>query len=108
MARFITIDNNSGFIFGDTSAELVNRQSDWTAKSEADIIEAVRLLDEAIGETGREYAYHRANPRSTVTGYHVYDASGDQVACVQDGQDGEMIEAVERDCEYLGFVEVVA
>ena len=56
---------------------------------------------------GREYVYHRASPRSTVTGYHVYDASGDQVACVQDGQDREMIEAVERDCEYLGFVEVV-
>jgi hypothetical protein len=108
MARFITIDNNSGFIFGDTAAELVSRQSDWTAKGEADIIEAVRLLDESTGESGRQYVYHHADPRSTVTGYHVYDASGDQVACVLDGQDRETIDAVESSCDYVGFVEVVA
>jgi hypothetical protein len=108
MARFIIIDNNSGFIFGDTADRLTGRQSDWIEKSEADILEAVELLDEEINDGWRAYKYHRANPRSTVTGYHVYDASGDQVPCVQDDQDRETIDAVESSCGYLGFVEVLA
>lgn len=51
MARFIIIDNNSGFIFGDTADNLVGKQSDWTAKNEADILEAVQLLDGQDRET---------------------------------------------------------
>jgi hypothetical protein len=108
MARFILIDNNSGHIFGDTADYACAMQSDWIAKSESDLIEAARVLDESIGEHGRKYSFHSRNPRSTVTGYDVYDASRDQVVCVQDGQDREMIDEVESSCDYLGFVEVLA
>lgn len=49
----------------------------------------------------------RHNPRTTETGYDVYRADingSDAVPVVQDGQDRETIEAVERDCEYVGFI----
>lgn len=102
MARYILIDSNSGYIFGDTADFAANRQSDITS-----ISDAARMLDESIGEYGRSYSELSRNPRSTQTGYHVYraDINGSEaVPVVQDGQDQEMIEAVERDCEYVGFV----
>ena len=101
MARYILIDNSSGYVFGDT-AVYAGGQSDLTP------IAAARLLDESIGVYGREYVEHSINPHTTATGYHVYraDISGSEVvAVVQDGQDAETIEAVQRDCQYLGFVE---
>lgn len=101
MTRYILIDSNSGYIFGDTADFAANRQSDITS-----IIDAARMLDESIGEHGLRYAELSRNPRSTQTGYYVYRADIDDteaVPVVQDGQDQETIDAVERDCEYVGF-----
>ena len=54
MTRYILIDSNSGYIFADQEAD--------------DPIEACRLFDESIGETGRRYA---EDPHGT-SGYYVY------------------------------------
>jgi hypothetical protein len=102
MARYILIDRSSGYIFGDTADYLGGRDP-------SSITEAARLLDESIGERGRDYeelprAEHEGR---TLTGYDVYRADIDgseAVAAIQDGQDQETIEAVERDCQYAGFV----
>ena len=67
MTRFILIDNNSGFIFGD-SADLNGKIFSGTE------VEFARALDESIGEYGRDYALTH-NPRNTSTGYHVYAAT---------------------------------
>lgn len=101
MPRYILIDNYSGYIFGDT-ADL-----DGWNDTERTPVDAARLLDESIGELGREYTLIGHNPRDTSTGYHVYRADvdgSDAVTVVTDGQDREVIEAVERDCEYVGYV----
>lgn len=103
MPRYILIDNNSGYIFGDSADFAAGNQSDLTPT------EAARLMDESIGEHGREYRELSSVPRDTRTGYAVYraDINGSEaVPVVQDGQDREMIEAVERDCEFVAFVEV--
>lgn len=89
MARFILIDRNSGYIFGDTADFAAGKQSDLTPAG------AVALLNEHIGAD------------EAAEGYEVYraDINGSEaVPVVQDGQDKEMIEAVQRDCEHLGFV----
>ena len=103
MARYILIDSNSGYIFGDTADFAAGRQSEITS-----IADAARMLDASIGEHGRNYVEHTRNPRTTVSGYDVYRADvngGEAVAVVQDGQNRDVIEAVQRDCEYVGFVE---
>jgi hypothetical protein len=103
MPRYILIDNNSGYIFGDSADFAAGNQSDLTPT------EAARLMDESIGEHGREYRELSCMSRDTRTGYAVYraDINGSEaVPVVQDGQDREMIEAVERDCEFVAFVEV--
>lgn len=102
MPRFILIDNNSGYIFGDSADFASGNQSDLTP------VEAARLLDESIGEHGREYSELSSQPRDTRTGYAVYRADIDgseAVPVVYDGQDQETISAVERDCEFVAFVE---
>lgn len=99
MARFILIDNCSGYIFGDTADFMANRQSG------ASPTEAARALDESIGEHGRAYEeVGRRELASNETGYHVYRADvggSDAVATVENGQDRETIDAVLRDCEYV-------
>lgn len=99
MARYILIDNCSGYIFGDTA-------DFFTASTSALIpIEAAAALDASIGEHGRTYEdVSRSALASNETGYHVYRADvhgSDAVVVVHDGQDAETIEAVERDCEYV-------
>lgn len=104
MARYILIDNNSGYIFGD-SADLDGRIFEGSA------LEFAKALDEHIGGEPREYVEHRAYPSTTASGYHVYraDVNGsDAVTVVWDGQDQETIDAVVRDCRYEGFIETMA
>lgn len=103
MARYILIDNNSGYIFGDSADFASGRQSEIESLSDA-----ARMLDESIGEYGRKYTELARNPNSTVTGYDVYraDINGSEaVPVVMDGQDAETISAVVSCCEYVGFVE---
>lgn len=99
MARYILIDANSGYIFGD-SADLNGKIFNGTA------VEYAHALDESNGEHGREYIEHRRRPMSA-SGYFVYsDASGsDAVTAVWDGQSRETVDAVERDCIFEGFIE---
>lgn len=101
MARYILIDSYSGYIWGDT-ADLPGFDASAPAGDEA-IIQAARLVDESIGESGRAYEYRRSDPRTSETYYRVYRAD-EALPVIEDGQDSEMIEAVERDCEFVGVV----
>lgn len=98
MARYILIDNNSGYIWGD-SADLDGKIFSGSA------LEYAKALDESLGEYGREYEeVSNLNGRS---GYIVYRADingSDAVNVVFDGQDRETIESVERDCQHIGFI----
>ncbi len=112
--RIILIDAHSGYIWGD-SADLGGRifQTDvlpmWD--EEAHALAFAEALDSSLGETGRTYeaeSWHVG--RSGATGYYAYraDVNGsDAVTIVTDGQDPEMIEAVERDCQPICFVQVL-
>lgn len=106
MPRYILIESNTGYIWADT-ADLPG----WI-ESDQQPVDAARLIDEHIGARGREYELFRsARSASDGSGYHVWraDVGGSEaVAVVQDGQDPEMIAAVERDCEYIGYVRVTA
>lgn len=99
--RFIIIDIYTGYIWGD-SADFDAGNPDGAAD---DICEACRRLDRSLGEFERTYAEVPREPRS---GYAVYraDINGSDAICtIHDGQDKETIESVERDCQFLGFVE---
>ena len=102
MARYILIDNNSGYIWGDSADFAAGRPGEINSP-----IDAARILDESLGEFGRRYVEMRHNPRTTATGYDVYRADingSDAVPVVQDGQDPDTIAAVEHECEYVGFI----
>lgn len=105
--RYIVIDNASGYIWGD-SADLNGRI--WTGENADGSYDDspagyCRALDESLGEHGACYVeVPRFALASNETGYHVYraDTGGSEaVTLVTDGTDQEMIEAVQRDCEYL-------
>jgi hypothetical protein len=95
--RYIIQDNYTGYIWGDSA--------DFGANPE-NMTDACRMLDESLGEHGRVYS---EVPRlSGDSGYVVYraDINGSEaVTVIHDGQDRETIEAVERDCRLLGYVE---
>lgn len=99
MARYILIDNCSGYIFAD-SADLNGKI--WIGDNPADFAAA---FDITIGEHGRAYDdVSRSALASNATGYHVYraDINGSEaVTVIDDGQDQDMIDAVLRDCEYV-------
>ena len=100
MARYILIDNYSGFIWGD-SADLDGAIFSGTA------LEFAKALDESIGEHGRTYTKQSRADASNQTGYHVYrsDINGsDAVMVVHDGQNQETIDAVIKSCRYEGFI----
>lgn len=104
MPRFILIDHNSGYIFGDTADYLAGQDVGTLTP-----MLAAKLLDQSIGEHGRTYEECGPNyrPSSEDNAYYVYraDIDGSEAVClVEDGQDQEMIEAVERDCELVAVV----
>lgn len=98
MARYILIDNYSGYIFGD-SADLNGHIFSGTP------VEFAAALDASIGAHGRTYEdVSRHALASNETGYHVYRADVDgseAVAVVWDGQDQKTIDAMVQDCEYV-------
>jgi len=70
--RLILIDNSSGFIFGDTANYLIGGLNEWrdnNSDNDGDIerlsLLAAELLDDCIGEHGREYGFVRYDPRDT-------------------------------------------
>ena len=100
MARYILIDNYSGFIWGD-SADLDGAIFSGTA------LEFAKALDESIGEHGRTYTKQSRADASSQLGYHVYRADingSDAVTIVHDGQSQETIDAVTESCRYEGFI----
>jgi hypothetical protein len=99
MARYILIDNPSGYIWGD-SADLDGKIFTGTA------LEFAKALDESIGGEGRSYA-EQSHYASNEPGYHVYRADidgSDAVTIVRDGQDQETIDTVTEACRYEGFI----
>lgn len=104
--RIILIDNNSGYIFGD-SADLDGRAFSHGTLSETDFALAfAEALDRSIGNDGRSYRI--GNARDGGAGYHAYraDVDGtDIVPIVHDGQSRQAIDAVESKCQRIGFVE---
>lgn len=118
MARYILIDNCSGYIWGD-SADLDGKiwSGDYTndhgeLANDDSPIGFARALDKSVGQNCR-LTYEEVPRRalaSNEAGYHVYRADingSDAVMTVQDGQDQEMIEAVERDCKYVTTIRCV-
>jgi hypothetical protein len=118
MARYILIDNHSGYIFGDTAdlPRVAISTSEGVPMSQSDMagpVDAARWLDEAVvREYGRSYEECRRHElASNENGYHVYRADidgSDAVATVTDGQSADEIEAVERDCQYVTAIRTVA
>ena len=92
--RLILIDNYSGYIFGEFHTANYAGNLDMRAC----LTEAALTIDEIQKEYGRTYTVHNRAPRDTRDGYHVYRADG-QVPAITDG------ETIERDCEFVGFVE---
>ena len=111
MARYILIDNGSGYIYGDSAdhegkiwnGDYIDANGDRA--NDDTPIGFARALDESLGEHGREYEdVSRSALASNETGYHVYRADvggSDAVAIIWDGQDRETIESVVQDCEYV-------
>lgn len=122
--RIVLIDNNSGYIFGD-SADLDGRIFTWddvydpfrsrypgrvTLTADDFALAFAQAFDRSIGETGRAYRMAGSDPASNETGYHVYriDVDGSHViGDVHDGQDREIIDAVTTGGRYLGFIATV-
>lgn len=113
--RIVLIDNNSGYIFGD-SADLDGRIFGWDdvamdvpkSPTEDDFaLSFTKAMDISIGQVGRAYHMTSIDPQTNETGYHVYriDVDGSHViGDVQDGQDRELIEAVTTGGRYMGFI----
>ena len=104
MARYILIDNESGYIWGD-SADLDGKIFDGDAIEFARAVDASNHDDPAL----RNYEMASRPSSRNEWGYVVYraDVNGsDAVPVVWDGTGRETIEAVERDCEMIGFIRI--
>ena len=114
MPRYILIDHDTGYVWGDTG------DLDGPARQETPL-EAARRLDLAYGETDRAYTEHAPDYRPpslrfgaaspATSAYHVYraDLDGSEVVpIIWDGQSREAIEAVEALCRKVAVVESIA
>lgn len=127
MARYILIDNSTGYVFGDTADLPAShvfshdgpagdefRAGDMAKNCAPSPIMAAQWLDEAtVGAFGRTYTQHGPDyaPVAGEDAYHVYRADvrgSEAVPVVTDGQDQEMIDAVERDCIKVAVVTIAA
>jgi hypothetical protein len=102
MARYILIDNCSGYIWGD-SADLDGKVFTGTA------VEFAAALDRSVDPSaavGREYVEEARADNGSETGYHVYEADG--APAFHEGQSqSEAARAVKMSCPYDGFIRVV-
>ena len=94
MPRYILIDRNSGYIWGDT-ADFASGQPILTPT------EAAQVLDHTLKHYG---CYEETDQTDSAATYDVYRADVDgseAITVIVDGQDAETIAAVERDCKYV-------
>jgi hypothetical protein len=103
MPRYILIDSNSGYIWGDSG------DIDGPARDEAPI-DAARRLDESLREYGRIYTEVNAHELDgNQSGYRVYcaDVDGSEaVPLVVDGQNPETIREVKELCRYVTSIRI--
>lgn len=98
MARYILIDNCSGYIWGDTG------DLNGAARDETPIEAAARLDASLMGGLRTYEETSRHDLASNETGYHVYraDVGGSEaVPLVSNGQDEDTIEACLLRCKYV-------
>jgi hypothetical protein len=93
LRRFIAIEHNSGFIWGDAISQTPER--------------ACTLIDlRASGQYGRDF--ESVYPiRDTGGGFHVYEVAADFPE-IGDGSDQEMIERVTTEGKHIGDFRAVA
>ena len=97
MARYIIIDRISGYIWGD-SADLDGKIFSGSP------LEYAAALDASIGELDGDAEYTETNKSDPDATYDVYRADiggSEAVAVIRNGEDREIIEAVENDCAYV-------
>lgn len=108
MARYIFIDNASGYIFVDT-ADLPGYDGSITDEAQG-VIEAARCFNAELGydpdECSYEVRYDRSGGDSAYTVYRADIGGSEMVPVVTNGQDEETIEAVERDCDRVCSLKV--
>ena len=99
MDRFILIDRNSGFIFGDTAERWWRMDEDHPIGP----LEAAESLDRAVGMDTAGWSYSTTNRHDSSATYDVYSAD-ETVPAVTDGQDQEMINMVLRTGRYVDSI----
>ena len=87
MTRYIAIDHNSGYLWGD---------------AEADTPEAACVAIDRQAGSYDHHAYERTTPiRDTDGGYHLYIAPADWPE-FYDGQDQTLIDRIDQSAVYVG------
>jgi hypothetical protein len=84
MPRYILVEVNSGFVWGDTASLPEFSNTNQTP------IDAARVLDESLSEYNRGYEQVFPHEIMGQDGYLVYEVD-DTVPVVYDGQDKEML-----------------
>ena len=99
MTRYILIDAHSGYVFGDTADRW------WKMDDDAPVspIDAAVSLDCALMMDNSGWSYEDVSRHDSRATYHVYTAD-DEFPIIFDGQDKKAIDAVTRDCSYLGSI----
>ena len=97
MARYIFIDHNSGYIWGD-SVDIDGKIVTGTP------VEVAAALDASLEEDPALFTYwqtHKSDPERTYDVYRADIGGSEVIGTIHDGTDQETIEAVLRDCEYV-------
>jgi hypothetical protein len=89
MGRYILLESNCGYIFGDVV--------------ESSPVFAAVSLDKSLMNDESEYFYEETGRYDASARYYVYYAS-DDFPIIDDGQNKELIEACIRDCQYVATV----
>lgn len=93
--RYILIERNSGYIWGD-SADLDGKAFTGTA------LEYAAALEASIGEVDIDDVQYYETYKSDETAcYDVYRADLESFPIIRDGQDQETIKAVINNCDYV-------
>jgi len=97
--RYIIIDRNSGFIWGDTADR-------WWRMDELPPVgplESARSLDQSISNDMSEMQYEITDKYDAKATYDIY-AAKDCFPVVRDGQDQSMIDLVCKRCTFTASV----